>query len=80
MLGKTLAVEYDYGCFSGYRPLPSSVRIGPSLRSVSFSVIAGVGNFFIRRAVCGKSKSFPGRIIRLGAYPGRGAAGVAAEM
>ena len=24
----------------------------------------GVGNFFSRRAICGKTKSFPGRIIR----------------
>ena len=25
---------------------------------------AGVGNFFSRRAICGKTKSFPGRIIK----------------
>ena len=24
----------------------------------------GVGNFFSRQAICGKTKSFPGRIIR----------------
>ena len=32
--------------------------------STVISLKPGVGNFFSRRAICGKTKSFPGRIIK----------------
>ena len=42
----------------------SDVMLSLSVCEVGRSTfMPGVDNFFIRRAVCGKSKSFPGRII-----------------
>ena len=40
------------------------LSIGRSLLGSYGWVRPGVGKFFSRRAICGKTKSFPGRIIR----------------